>query len=107
MQPVTDTGPKCPRHSKGHRFRTKLLLPRLLNLQESNNAYGNGDFWCNCCAKKVPALTKCKTFSPTFMKFDQIQYPNHKRNWKHRGSSLFRSCSRSLRHYTSRCNRFV
>ncbi|KAI8560572.1 hypothetical protein RHMOL_Rhmol04G0268000 [Rhododendron molle] len=69
MQPVTDTGPKCPRHSKGHRFRTKLLLPRLLNLQESNNAYGNGDFWCNCCAKKVPALTKCKTFSPTFMKF--------------------------------------
>ncbi|KAG5531307.1 hypothetical protein RHGRI_026051 [Rhododendron griersonianum] len=25
--------------------------------KRATNAYGNGDFWCNYCAKKVPALT--------------------------------------------------
>ncbi|KAG5522203.1 hypothetical protein RHGRI_034398 [Rhododendron griersonianum] len=28
--------------------------------KRATNAYGNGDFWCNYCAKKVPALTKIK-----------------------------------------------
>ncbi|XP_058201215.1 uncharacterized protein LOC131315971 [Rhododendron vialii] len=26
--------------------------------KRATNAYGNGGFWCNYCAKKVPALTK-------------------------------------------------
>ncbi|XP_058186447.1 replication protein A 70 kDa DNA-binding subunit B-like [Rhododendron vialii] len=28
--------------------------------KKATNAYGNGDFWCNYCAQKVPALTKLK-----------------------------------------------
>ncbi|KAG5515692.1 hypothetical protein RHGRI_036667 [Rhododendron griersonianum] len=30
------------------------------NCKRATNAYGDGDFWCNYCAKKVPALTKIK-----------------------------------------------
>ncbi|XP_058225000.1 uncharacterized protein LOC131334140 [Rhododendron vialii] len=28
--------------------------------KKATNAYGDGDFWCNYCNQKVPALTKIK-----------------------------------------------